>query len=51
MIFTLVADSYRRYVGDVVGDRWLYYSLWSQGSRALIWIIGAILLALLWQWS
>ena len=27
------------------------YSLWSQGSRALIWIIGAILLSLLWQWS
>ncbi len=51
MISRLVADSYRWYVGYVVGDRCFIYSLWSQGSRALIWIIGAPYSALLWQWS
>ncbi len=51
MIFTPRCRSYRWYVGDVVGDRWLYLQSVSQGSRALIWIIGSLLLSLIGQWS
>ncbi len=47
MIFTPRCRFLSRYVGDVVGDRWLYLQPVVPGSRALIWIIGAILLSLI----
>ncbi len=47
MIFTPRCRFLCWYVGDVVGDRWLYLQSVVPGSRALIWIIGSLLLSLI----